>query len=336
MKKINKKYLIIGILVFVFVCLVSLGIYFSNKKENTNNNDDVKLVIKKDVSVEVMSELLNAKDFFDRDVNSNAKILYYLDDEKIDFNLKYDKVGTYKVVINIDDIKYDTTLNVVDTTKPDLKLKSVSIVVGKKYEITDFVDNCTDNSGEEKEEKDLKYGTKLTSWHVKTYNVYSDGSKKKVNEYTHNEVDGTNFNAKTSDMLPEAIENMSIYQNEVNDVVKYTNEFRTEAGKEPLKLDETLTKAAMVRAIEMAYSNKFSHERPDGNMCYYIMRDFGQDIYGVGENIASRQRNAKEVSYAWKGSQGHYENMISSSFTRIGIGVIKFYGTYYWVQLFQY
>lgn len=137
-------------------------------------------------------------------------------------------------------------------------------------------------------------------------------------------------------MLPEAIENMSTYQNEVNDVVKYTNEFRIEAGKEPLKLDETLTKAAMVRAIEMAYSNKFSHERPDGNMCYYIMRDFGQDIYGVGENIASRQRNAKEVSYAWKGSQGHYENMISSSFTRIGIGVIKFYGTYYWVQLFQY
>ena len=404
MKKINKN-LIIGILVFVFVCLVSLGIYFFYKKENTNNNDDVKLVIKKDVSVEVMSELLNAKDFFNGDINSNAKILYYLDDEEIDFNLKYDKVGTYKVVINIDDIKYDTTLNVVDTTKPDLKLKSVSIVVGKKYEITDFVDSCTDNSGEEcilsykedkiydkvgtydiviiakdssgneleettkleilkkqtsntknnnnsndnnkvkfvkeeteteKEEKDLKYGTKLTSWHVKTYNVYSDGSKKKVNEYTHNEVDAKNFNAKTSDMLPEAIENMSIYQNEVNDVVKYTNEFRTESGKEPLKLDETLTKAAMVRAIEMAYSNKFSHERPDGNMCYYIMRDFGQDIYGVGENIASRQRNAKEVSYAWKGSQGHYENMISSSFTRIGVGVIKFYGTYYWVQLFQY
>ena len=58
-------------------------------------------------------------------------------------------------------------------------------------------------------------------------------------------------------------------------------------------------------------------------MCYYIMRDFGQDIYGVGENIASRQRNAKEVSYAWKGSQGHYENMISSSFTRIGVSEIR-------------
>lgn len=334
MKKINKKYLIIGILVFVFVCLVSLGIYFSNKKENTNNNDDVKLVIKKDVSVEVMSELLNAKDFFDRDVNSNAKILYYLDDEKIDFNLKYDKVGTYDIVI----IAKDSSGNEVEeTTKLEILKKQTSNTKNNNNRNDNnkvkFVKEETET---EKEEKDLKYGTKLTSWHVKTYNVYSDGSKKKVNEYTHNEVDGTNFNAKTSDMLPEAIENMSIYQNEVNDVVKYTNEFRTEAGKEPLKLDETLTKAAMVRAIEMAYSNKFSHERPDGNMCYYIMRDFGQDIYGVGENIASRQRNAKEVSYAWKGSQGHYENMISSSFTRIGIGVIKFYGTYYWVQLFQY
>lgn len=334
MKKINKKYLIIGILVFVFVCLVSLGIYFSNKKENTNNNDDVKLVIKKDVSVEVMSELLNAKDFFDRDVNSNAKILYYLDDEKIDFNLKYDKVGTYDIVI----IAKDSSGNELEeTTKLEILKKQTSNTKNNNNRNDNnkvkFVKEETET---EKEEKDLKYGTKLTSWHVKTYNVYSDGSKKKVNEYTHNEVDGTNFNAKTSDMLPEAIENMSIYQNEVNDVVKYTNEFRTEAGKEPLKLDETLTKAAMVRAIEMAYSNKFSHERPDGNMCYYIMRDFGQDIYGVGENIASRQRNAKEVSYAWKGSQGHYENMISSSFTRIGIGVIKFYGTYYWVQLFQY
>ena len=402
MKK-KKKYIIIGVLVLVIGCLI--GLYIFNKKDNTNKDKQVKVVVKKDVNVEVMSEVLSAKDFFDGDMKENVKILYYLGDENVDFNDNYNAVGKYRVVIDVEGTKYETTLNVVDTTKPDLKLKSVSIVAGDKYEINDFVDSCTDNSGDEcilsykedkvydkigtyniviiakdssgneveeqtnleivnkkvsnnnsnnskntnskvyfvktdteseKEEKDLKYGTKLISWHVKTYNLYSDGSKKVIDEYTHYEVDGKNFNAKTSDMLSEAIENMSIYKNEVVDVVKYTNEFRAEAGVDALKLDETLIKAAMVRAIEMAYSDKFSHERPDGNMCYYIMRDFGQDIYGVGENIASRQRNAKEVSYAWKGSQGHYENMISSSFTRIGVGVIKFYGTYYWVQLFQY
>lgn len=188
MKKINKKYLIIGILVFVFVCLVSLGIYFFYKKENTNNNDDVKLVIKKDVSVEVMSELLNAKDFFNGDINNNAKILYYLDDEEIDFNLKYDKVGTYKVVINIDDTKYDTTLNVVDTTKPDLKLKSVSIVVGEKYEITDFVDNCTDNSGEEciLSYKDDKIYDKVGTYDIVI--IAKDSSGNEVEETTKLEI----------------------------------------------------------------------------------------------------------------------------------------------------
>ena len=413
MKNNLKKYIVIGIVSLVVIALIILGVYYfkQNKKikVNTLDNIETKLVVKKEVTVEIMSDVFKIEEFFDnKKLEDNLEINYKKDGEDVTFLEKYDKLGTYEVTIKSKDKEYKSILNVIDTTKPVLKLKNVSIKVNDKYNINDFVESCTDNSGEEcilsykedkvykdvgvydiviiakdssgneveettkleilkkqtgnktntenkdntknndkvkfvkeeteteKEEKDLKYGSKLTSWYVKTYNVYSDGSKKLINEYTHSEVDAKNFNAKTSDMLPEAIENMNVYNNEVNDVLKYTNEFRAEAGEEPLKLDETLTKAAMVRAIEMAYSNKFSHERPDGNMCYYIMRDFGQDIYGVGENIASRQRNGKEVSYAWKGSQGHYENMISSSFTRIGIGVIKFYGTYYWVQLFQY
>ena len=413
MKNNLKKYVMIGVMSLVAVALVFLGIYCykQNKKIKVNSVDEVKaeVVVKAEVTAEIMSDVFKVEDFFDNKKTENdLEINYKKDGEDVTFLEKYDKLGTYEVVIKNKDKEYKSLLNVVDTTKPVLKLKSVSIKVNDKYNISDFIESCVDNSGEEcilsykedklykdlgvydiviiakdsssneveettkleilkkqtsnktntgtknnkknndkvkfvkeeteteKEEKDLKYGYKLTSWHVKTYNAYSDGSKKLINEYTHSEVDAKNFNAKTSDMLPEAIENMSIYSNMVNDVLKYTNEFRAEVNKSPLVLDETLTKAAMVRAVEMAYANKFSHERPDGNMCYYIMRDFGQDIYGVGENIAMGQRNAKEVSYAWKGSQGHYENIIDSSFTRIGVGVIKFQGTYYWVQLFQY
>lgn len=409
MKK--KKILTITTIIVIVLLGITLFIFLEKKdikeKESSNiQTKEEKINIKENVEVEINSEVLNIKDFFKNSNFSDEEINYFENDKKIKFDTKYNKIGSFKVVIKINDKNYETTLNVVDKLAPTLKLKELTITLGDKFEINSFVESCTDNSEEDcilsykenkkytkvgtydvtiiakdksdnvveettklivknkkttnetqtnnnnnnnnkvkfvkeetesvKETKELKYGTILNSWHVKTYKLYSDGSKKTVNEYTHYEVDGTNFNAKTSDMLPEAIENMNIYKNIVNDIVKYTNEFRTEAGKEPLTLDETLTKAAMVRAIEMAYSDKFSHERPDGNMCYYIMRDFGQDIYGVGENIASRQRSAKEVSYAWKGSQGHYENMISSSFTRIGVGVINFYGTYYWVQLFQY
>ena len=412
MKK--KKILTITTIIVIVLLGIILFIFLEKKdikeKESSNiQTKEEKINIKENVEVEINSEVLNIKNFFENSNFSDGEINYFESDKKIKFDTKYNKIGSFKVVIKINDKNYETTLNVVDKLAPTLKLKELTITLGDKFEINSFVESCTDNSEEDcilsykenkkytkvgtydvtiiakdksdnvveettklivknkkttnetqtnnnnnnnnnnnkvkfvkeetesvKETKELKYGTILNSWHVKTYKLYSDGSKKTVNEYTHYEVDGTNFNAKTSDMLPEAIENMNVYKDIVNDVVKYTNEFRTEVGQAPLTLDETLTKAAMVRAIEMAYSDKFSHERPDGNMCYYIMRDFGQDIYGVGENIASRQRNAKEVSYAWKGSQGHYENMISASFTRIGVGVINFYGTYYWVQLFQY
>ena len=406
MKK--KKILIITTIIVIVLLGITLFIFLEKKdikeKESSNiQTKEEKINIKENVEVEINSEVLNIKNFFENSNFSDGEINYFESDKKIKFDTKYNKIGSFKVVMKINDKNYETTLNVVDKLAPTLKLKELTITLGDKFEINSFVESCTDNSEEDcilsykenkkytkvgtydvtiiakdksdnvveettklivknkkttnetqtnnnnnkvkfvkeetesvKETKELKYGTILNSWHVKTYKLYSDGSKKTVNEYTHYEVDGTNFNAKTSDMLPEAIENMNVYKDIVNDVVKYTNEFRTEVGQAPLTLDETLTKAAMVRAIEMAYSDKFSHKRPDGNMCYYIMRDFGQDIYGVGENIASRQRNAKEVSYAWKGSQGHYENMISASFTRIGVGVINFYGTYYWVQLFQY
>lgn len=410
MKK--KKILIITTIIVIVLLGITLFIFLEKKdikeKESSNiQTNEEKINIKENIEVEINSEVLNIKNFFENSNFSDGEINYFESDKKIKFDTKYNKIGSFKVVMKINDKNYETTLNVVDKLAPTLKLKELTITLGDKFEINSFVESCTDNSEEDcilsykenkkytkvgtydvtiiakdksdnvveettklivknkkttnetqtnnnnnnnnnkvkfvkeetesvKETKELKYGTILNSWHVKTYKLYSDGSKKTVNEYTHYEVDGTNFNAKTSDMLPEAIENMNVYKDIVNDVVKYTNEFRTEVGQAPLTLDETLTKAAMVRAIEMAYSDKFSHERPDGNMCYYIMRDFGQDIYGVGENIASRQRNAKEVSYAWKGSQGHYENMISASFTRIGVGVINFYGTYYWVQLFQY
>lgn len=409
MKK--KKILTITTIIVIVLLGIILFIFLEKKdikeKESSNiQTNEEKINIKENVEVEINSEVLNIKNFFENSNFSDGEINYFESDKKIKFDTKYNKIGSFKVVIKINDKNYETTLNVVDKLAPTLKLKELTITLGDKFEINSFVESCTDNSEEDcilsykenkkytkvgtydvtiiakdksdnvveettklivknkkttnetqtnnnnnnnnkvkfvkeetesvKETKELKYGTILNSWHVKTYKLYSDGSKKTVNEYTHYEVDGTNFNAKTSDMLPEAIENMNVYKDIVNDVVKYTNEFRTEVGQAPLTLNETLTKATMVRAIEMAYSDKFSHERPDGNMCYYIMRDFGQDIYGVGENIASRQRNAKEVSYAWKGSQGHYENMISASFTRIGVGVINFYGTYYWVQLFQY
>ena len=99
MKK-KKKYIIIGVLVLIIGCLI--GLYIFNKKDNTNNDKQVKVVVKKDVNVEVMSEVLSVKDFFDGDMKENVKILYYRGDENVDFNDNYNAVGKYRVVIDVE------------------------------------------------------------------------------------------------------------------------------------------------------------------------------------------------------------------------------------------
>ena len=185
MKK-KMTYIIIGVLVLVIGCLI--GLYIFNKKDNTNNDKQVKVVVKKDVNVEVMSEVLSAKDFFDWYMNEKVKISYYLCDENLDFNDNYNADGKYRVVIDVEGTKYETTLSVVDTTKPDLKLKSVSIVVGDKYEINDFVDSCTDNSGNE---CILSYKEDKVYDKIGTYNIViiaKDSSGNEIEEQTNLEI----------------------------------------------------------------------------------------------------------------------------------------------------
>ena len=87
--------------------------------------------------------------------------------------------------------------------------------------------------------------------------------------------------------------------------------------------------------IEMAYSKKIFHTRPDGSTCFSVLNDMGKNAFYTGENVAMGYNTAEMVADGWKTSQGHYENMINSSFNKIGIGVIKLNGIYYWAQLFS-
>ena len=138
----------------------------------------------------------------------------------------------------------------------------------------------------------------------------------------------------TADMLPEAVQNMKTYSSEVNTVLDGTNRLRAEKGASPLQLDETLTKAAMLRAVEMAYSGCFSHTRPDGRDFSFVLLDLGYSMIGCGENIAMGQTTAEKAVKSWKNSKGHYENIIYPNYTKTGVGVIKVAGCWWWVQLF--
>jgi uncharacterized protein YkwD len=63
-----------------------------------------------------------------------------------------------------------------------------------------------------------------------------------------------------------------------------------------------------------------------------MMKSFGISYSSAGENIAKGQRTPQEVMNAWMNSSGHRANILSSSFTQIGVGYDSRANT--WVQMF--
>ena len=190
---------------------------------------------------------------------------------------------------------------------------------------------------------ETKYGVKTNTYTITYYDVYSDGSKVETGKKTETEYDNSGYSATTTELLPEAKQVKSQNASMINEVLKYVNEYRREANenavngitdRKDLVLDSNLTAAACVRAMEMGYAGIFTHTRPNGSNCFTVLKDMDIFYYACGENIAKGQTSAKGACTTWKGSSGHYANMISNNYGKIGIGVFKYRGTYNWVQIF--
>lgn len=117
-------------------------------------------------------------------------------------------------------------------------------------------------------------------------------------------------------------------------VVELVNQERAAVGAAALTSDPELNKVAALRAQELV--QKFDHTRPNGSDCFSAISEAGISCWTAGENIAAGQSSAKSVMDDWMNSPGHKANILSTSFTKIGVGLYKTssgYG-YYWVQVF--
>lgn len=218
-----------------------------------------------------------------------------------------------------------------NTTKPNnetttRKNTTTKTTTTRRYKI--------DNLTETNEKISYKYGTKITEITYYNYDVYSDSSKELTTTNVENKYDYTTFNGTTFDLKEEALSLTS--QNNViyNNILNYVNSYRNEVGVENLLLDQNLSLAATIRALEMAWSNKFSHDRPNGSSCFSILSELNISYISAGENIAWGYWDEASVSDGWKNSPGHYANMISTNFSKIGVGYAIVNGERYWVQIF--
>ena len=120
----------------------------------------------------------------------------------------------------------------------------------------------------------------------------------------------------------------------ISEVVRLVNAERAKEGLAALQMDSSLNSAAQVRAKEIVKASHTQDQTDQPVLRHSANR--GIKYNGSGENIAYGQKTPAEVVNAWMNSAGHRANIMSSKFTKIGVGCHNSNGTYYWSQFFTY
>lgn len=131
-------------------------------------------------------------------------------------------------------------------------------------------------------------------------------------------------------------------------IVRETNKYRAEVGAPPLKFSVKMSFVARDWSQTQSSSGGISHNGFPSARFEAFIKEFGAkpstSIFAMtGENVAKTNKKSGQTSEAigiyvsqqWKGSSGHYKNMISKSFTSIGVGVYILNGkSVYSTQIF--
>jgi len=129
-----------------------------------------------------------------------------------------------------------------------------------------------------------------------------------------------------------SIPNIDSVKTVEREVIRLCNIERQKAGLAPLTENWELSRVARDKSMDMAQKNYFSHTSPTYGSPFDMMKAYGISYRSAGENIAKGQTTAQQVVNSWMNSSGHRANILSSSFTQIGVG---YYASgHYWTQMF--
>ena len=143
--------------------------------------------------------------------------------------------------------------------------------------------------------------------------------------------------AKTTDVkAEEGTEENKIYNLNITvernydyakQVLELVNQERIKSGVGTVKMDEELTEAAMIRAMEITVD--YDH----GRASLLPMKTLISVI--AMENAGCARNTPEIIMNAWMNSEGHKRNILDTTWKSVGIGCIKYKDTYFWVQLFS-
>ena len=98
------------------------------------------------------------------------------------------------------------------------------------------------------------------------------------------------------------------------------NQDRNNNGLPSLALDPTLSDIARIKSRDMRDNRYFAHQSPTYGNVRDMLRSFGYAFNGAGENIA-HHATVEKAQAAFMSSAGHRQNILSSAWTKVGIGI---------------
>ena len=129
--------------------------------------------------------------------------------------------------------------------------------------------------------------------------------------------------------IPVMDNTVSSYEQQVIDLV---NEIRRNNGLNPLKANWELSRVARYKSQDMHDNRYFAHNSPTYGTPFRMLRAFGLSYRTAGENIAMGYAAPAAVVAGWMNSEGHRANILSSAYTKIGVGYVA--DGHYWTQQF--
>lgn len=111
------------------------------------------------------------------------------------------------------------------------------------------------------------------------------------------------------------------------DIIDRTNALRHQKGVAALRVNDKLMQAAQVRADEIAASGVYSHTRPDGRKSNTVTdsKYTGENLHNISELYLEQQHKtlSEAVVELWSNSKAHADNMTSSRYGEIGVGLAR-------------
>lgn len=105
-------------------------------------------------------------------------------------------------------------------------------------------------------------------------------------------------------------------------MLNLVNQDRKNHGLPPLTLDPALSRLARIKSCDMRDNHYFAHQSPTYGNVRQMLRAFGYDFRGAGENIA-HHATLEKAQAAFMSSEGHRRNILSGAWTKIGVGVCE-------------